>query len=62
MKQQFLLQCNTQRGFAGFSLYPIDPPQDTTGLGLQAGGDLSGFTTQITDPNGNTYTVTVSRP
>lgn len=63
MKQQFILECNTQRGFSGFELYILGTPQDTSGLAGQASGSLSeGFTTQITDPNGNTYTVTVSRP
>lgn len=63
MKQLFVLEVNTQRGFAGFYLYIPNAQIDTSNDAIEVSGDLSsGFTQQITDPNGNTYTVTVSRP
>lgn len=64
---QYVLEVNTQKGLAGFTLYkncgdPIDLSNGDV-FGTEASGTLSGFTKQEEFPNlSGTFTISVSQP
>jgi hypothetical protein len=64
---QYILEVNTQKGLAGFTLYKnfgdVIDLSNSDVFGTEAGGTLAGFTKQEEFPNlSGTFTISVSQP